>query len=489
MTLEALLRAASAIPRSRQVAMLSCALVLGVAVACIALLTHPPRTALFAQPLGPEQVAEVQEQLAQWNVPFTPVADNVVVESARRNDILLRLSLSGVPHAHIASTQETLANVGALTPQSVIDAQARSGLAGDIELALRSVSGVDDARVIIAPAEPAEFSDETARQASASVRVELHPGSTLTKDAVAGIRAFVAASVVGLDVARVTILDDRGVALGDGAASSADAEALQRSLQSALDAALGAGVTVVRVNVTYARTESETREVRRAPLGAGSIERTAANESYGDGTKRYQKTDEHDDRGSETRETVTQSSPGAVARISTVVIVDAQHDLDLASVRAIAAAAVAFDARRGDSLEVQAINFRRAPDVRRDGWFLAYGAIVPLLPTLVMVVAFLVVARSLGPHALNIATALAERATAMRKSQMVAGYAPAQVRGALARAPPHTAAAVISALPAATAAAVLELYPPQEREAIVRRMQRVNASLIPDAAEILGHHA
>jgi len=55
--------------------------------------------------------------------------------------------------------------------------------------------------------------------------------------------------------------------------------------------------------------------------------------------------------------------------------------------------------------------------------------------------------------------------------------------------PPHAAAAIISALPAATAAAVLELYPAHEREAIVRRMQRANTPLIPDADEILGRHA
>ncbi|MEO9263388.1 MAG: hypothetical protein ABI282_04795, partial [Candidatus Baltobacteraceae bacterium] len=217
------------------------AIVIGVA-------SHTPKANLFASPLHPEQVTEVQSELASWNVPFTPVADNVVVDTRARNGILLRLSLAGVPHSHVETTNDTLANVGGLTPQAVIDAQTRSGLAGDIEMGLRSVDGVDDARVIIAPAKTAEFADESARDASASVRLRLHPGAGLGHEGVAGIRQFVASSVAGLDASRVTILDDRGIALADDAATGDDGDSLQRSLQTALDTALGAGAAIVRVH-------------------------------------------------------------------------------------------------------------------------------------------------------------------------------------------------------------------------------------------------
>jgi flagellar motor switch protein FliG len=59
------------------------------------------------------------------------------------------------------------------------------------------------------------------------------------------------------------------------------------------------------------------------------------------------------------------------------------------------------------------------------------------------------------------------------------------MRGVLDGEPPHVAAAIISALPTATAAAVLELYPPEERTAIVRRLARANATLVPPAEELL----
>ena len=444
---------------------------------------HPTRAPLFAQSLRPEQLNEVQTLLAQWDVPFTPLQDNVIVDAGRRSDVLLRLSLAGVPHEHLAGTAETLSAIGALTPQTVIDAQAREGLAGDIAIALRSVSGVDDARVIVAPAKPAEFSDERGRDASASVRLVLHPGAALQSGAVAGIRAFVAASVAGLDPSRVTILDDRGVALDDRTGGERS-ESLQTDLQSALDAAFGEGETIVRVFVTYSHISIEAHDVRRT-VTALPVVRDVATERYADGAKRYVKSDDRVERGSDNRETTTQQSPGTIARISTAVLIDAGRALDAGAVRAVAAATVGYDPRRGDTLDVQVVPFKRVAEPRRDMWFLAYGAIVPTLPTAVVVLGIWLLSRRMAPSMRSALRYVLERSRSSAGSRAVAGYAPTRVRDALEHEPPHTAAAIISALPAATAAAVLELYPAHEREAIVARMQRAHSRLLPDIDEFL----
>ncbi len=489
MTIDTLLRRAAALPvaiRIGALAALALAIVLSIGAAIVA---NPSRTALFAQPLHPEQLAEVEDRLAQWNVPFTPSADNVIVDTPRRNDILLRLSLAGVPHAHVATSGEALANIGVLTPQAVVDAQTRSGLAGDIEVALRSIDGVDDARVIIAPGKSAEFADEGSADVTASVRLQLHPGAHLPRASIAGIRSFVAASVTGLDPAHVTILDDHGVALTGDAAESDDGNALQASLQTALDEALGAGAAIVRVHEEYVPAESEQRDVRRAPLGSVPIARETATESFNGQGRHYDKNDERDDRGSDVHETLSRLPRGSLARVTTAVFVDAQKNLELENVRALAAATVGFDARRGDTLTVQAVDFHHARTQPHDGWFLLYGAIVPLLPTVAIVLGMLVAGKYAAPHVATFAKQYLERSSIARMSTRVAGIAPSQVRGALVNEPPHAAAAIISALPAATAAAVLELYPPHEREAIVRRMQRARSPLVPDASEILGQHA
>lgn len=478
----------NALPRAARAASGAVAASVAAVALLYAVVAHPSRIALFATPLHSEQLAEVEERLASWNVAFTPLADNVVVDGRRRNDVLLRLSLAGVPHPHMLTTGEALANVGVLTPQAVIDAQTRTGLAGDIEAGLRGIAGVDDARVIVAPAKTAEFADESSRDASASVRVRLRAGSRLSRDAISGIRAFVAAGVPGLAPNRVTILDDRGVALGDEDDDGGDAGDLQSSLQTALDSAFGDGATVVRVHADYDRDQNSERDVRRTPIDGAPIARAARSESFDDGGKRYRSRDDTEDRGSETRERITESRGGALRRLSTAVFLDVARGLDAGKVRDLAGATVGFDAARGDSLVVQAVDFRSQRVARKDLWWLLYGAFVPLLPALVVAGAALIAARSALPFLAAFLRAAFERASVDRTAKAVAGFAPARVRSVLAHEPPHAAAAIISALPAATAAAVLDLYPPHERDAIVKRMARPHSPLIGDAEELLRRH-
>ncbi|MFY9632367.1 MAG: flagellar M-ring protein FliF C-terminal domain-containing protein [Candidatus Cybelea sp.] len=455
----------------------------------LAILAHAPRVALFAAPLHPEQLGEVEARLAAWSIGFTATNDNVIVDAGRRNDLLLRLSLAGVPHPHLSSTGEALGTIGVLTPQAVVDAQTRAGLAGDIEAGLRGIDGVDDARVIVAPAKSPEFADETAHDASASVRLRLRPGSQLPQETIDGIRAFVAASVAELSPKRVTILDDRGFALGERTERNGDAAQVQASLQTALDAAFGDGTTIVRVRAEYANEQVSERDIRRVPVGPQAIAGTRRTESYDGGGKRYRRAEEGADRGSDTREITSQASPGGLRRLSTAVFVDRGRATDLAKIRELAEATVGFDARRGDLLAVEAVSFHQAPEMRRDAWSLVYDAFVPLAPALVVAIASIVCVRLAIPPCGALVRSLMERTALDRRSKAAAGFAPARVRSMLEQEPPHAAAAIISALPAATATAVLELYPPHEREAIVRRMQRSHAPLLDEAQEMLRRHA
>jgi flagellar biosynthesis/type III secretory pathway M-ring protein FliF/YscJ len=457
MSLAALFARWNALPRAARIVAGMLTSVVAAAAVAATLAAHPSRTALFPMPLHPEQLAEIQEQLAAWNVPFTPAAENVVVDSGRRNDLLLRLALAGVPHPHLSSTGEALSTIGVLTPEAVVEAQTRAGLSGDIEAGLRGLDGVDDARVIVAPAKPAQFADGAANDATASVRLRLRAGARLSHGAIAGIKAFVAASVPELASARVTILDDRGVALGDQPGAPDDASDLQRSLQTALDAAFGDGSAIVRVRAEYESSHSARREVRHTPFGA--------------------------------RESFEQFPPGALRRLSAAVFVDRNRALDLVKVRQLASATLGYDVSRGDMLTVEDVDFRREQMPRRDAWWLLYAAVMPLAPALIVAIGLVACARIALPHAAGVVHTMVERAALDRASRAAAGFPPARVRTMLEEEPPHAAAAIISALPAATATAVLELYPPHEREAIVRRMQRRHSTLVPDAQELLRRHA
>jgi flagellar M-ring protein FliF len=460
-----------------------------VAIALVALtlglsVRRDARVALFATALYPEQLTEVQTRLAGWGIPYAPLADNVRVDPNRRADVLLRLSLAGVPHRHLTTGDEALAHVNALTPQGMIEAQARDVLAADLTQGLRGLDGVADARVIVAPASGGGYADEAARDASASVRVTLVPGAHLAAATVAGIRAFVAGGVPGLDARRVTVLDDRG-SLDGGSPIAADT-AVQASLQSALDATLGAGATIVRVHREPLGETREERDVKRLPL-AGDLRRTSGDERYAGAQKTYQKQTTSEERGSETRDSRRTAAPDATARLSIAIFGDGSRAIALEKIRTLAAAAAGIDVRRGDTLRVEAVRFaaQTPPSVRGiDAWAIA-GLVTGMLPQLALVAAAgALIAWGARPAYAVLARAV-EAAGMRDAARETTGLPPARVRGALAGEPPHVAAAVISALPAATATAVLELYPPDERAQIVRRLSRAAVDLVPHPEELL----
>ena len=137
------------VPWRVKLAALGCVLVAAALLALALALTRDARVPLFATPLRSEQVMEVETRLAAWRIPFAPSSDGVRVDPQRRADLLLRLALAGVPHAHLAGSSEALAHVGALTPQVVLEAQTREALAA-IWPRLARLDGVADARVIVA---------------------------------------------------------------------------------------------------------------------------------------------------------------------------------------------------------------------------------------------------------------------------------------------------------------------------------------------------
>jgi flagellar biosynthesis/type III secretory pathway M-ring protein FliF/YscJ len=446
--------------------------------------TRDARVALFATPLYADQLTEVQTRLAGWGVPYAPLADNVRVDPRKRAELLLRLSLAGVPHRHLATADETFARINALTPQSILEAQTRDALASELAQGLRGLDGVADARVIVAPASAGAYADEAARDASASVRITLAPGAQLAPATVAGIRAFVAGGVPGLDAERVTVLDDRGAL--DGNSATPDDTSVQASLQSALDTALGAGTTIVRVHRETLGEARDERDVKRLPL-AGDLNRTSGDERYAGAQKKYQKQTLSEERGSETRDLHRIAAPDATARLSVAIFVDGSRAIDLDAIRALAAAAAGIDERRGDTLRVEAVRFASsAPAVVRgiDAWAIA-GLFAGMLPQLALVAGAIVLAVRGARPAYALLVRAVEAAGVRDAARESAGLPPARVRGALAGEPPHVAAAVISALPAATAAAVLELYPPEERAQIVRRLARAANDLVPHAEELL----
>ena len=107
--------------------------------------TRDTRVVLYPYALLPDQVDEVDRKLSEWGIVHLALADNVRVDARRRDVLRARLAELGLPHRHLASTDEALAKAGALTPQTVLESQQLEGLEADVAIGLRSLAGVEDA--------------------------------------------------------------------------------------------------------------------------------------------------------------------------------------------------------------------------------------------------------------------------------------------------------------------------------------------------------
>ena len=284
-------------------------------------------------------------------------------------------------------------------------------------------------------------------------RVTTVAGSRLSAATLAAVRAFVAAAIPGLRPERVTVVDDRGET---GEEAEGAIPQRERALQTALDAAFGADATIVRVHLERDERARESREMHRLPHGI-PIARTVLDERLSGEKKSYVKTESSEDRGSDEREERVRIGPGAVARVSVAVIVDARRGLDLAKIREVAAAAAGIDRARGDTLSVEAVPFDR-PRQPSGARYVA-GTLAELAPTFALAIVALAALRTAARPIAMLAAKAGRRVRLERTVRSAPGASPGVVFEALRGEPPHAAAAVLASLDTPLATAVLERYP------------------------------
>jgi len=320
---------------------------------------------LFAAALRPSQAAEVENALTLWGESFRADAQDtqIFVQASRRRDLLLRLTLAGLPRRYVPTSADVLddrSNV--LTPMSVLDDRRRSGIEGDLVAGLRRIAGVADAAVVLPPAQSDPLEDPDRNEPpSAAVQLIMQPGeASLSAEAVAGIRRFVASAYPGLSPDRVTVVDASGASIGSPPspdASLAKQHRVQSSVQSALDAVFGTGVAVVRVSVASAGSEEQTQTTKIVPHGALSAD--TANERGSESGKSF-------DRQRTTRrfayDTLSErrvTSADAPARMAVAVFLNSSRvgSISVSDIAALVRASAGADLAAGDDVVVQTLAF------------------------------------------------------------------------------------------------------------------------------------
>jgi flagellar M-ring protein FliF len=414
--------------------------------------------ALFSAPLHPSQAAEVERALTIWNEPFTvdPAHTQVFVSSAHRRDVLLRLTLAGLPHRYVPTTSDVLEQPqNVFAPQSFMDDRRRAGIEGDLTAGLRRISGVADATVVIAPAQDDPLTDDAGTKASASVQLVMQAGAQLSATAVSGIKHFVAASYPGLAAERVVVVDGSGVAAGAQAtpdrATSRETR-LQISIQTALDAVFGAGAAIVRVSVRSAGEDRSAQSTHVTPHGL--LEADSGRERGSENGKRFEKERNRTRYAYDTLVETRSAHADAVARIAVAVFLDARKiGLDQAKLVAdLVRAAAGADLSSGDQVVVQALPFRDSAVAAAPSWRFRWlrAAFASALAAL----AFIALAM------------LAVRSFALLRQRRETDAAVA-MRATLEHELPQTAAYVLKAMPARVRDQVLREYTVEQRERIL----------------------
>ncbi|HEV2099060.1 MAG TPA: flagellar basal-body MS-ring/collar protein FliF [Stellaceae bacterium] len=374
--------------------------------------TTPEMTPLFTN-LAMDDSAAIAKELDRENVPYQLRGDGNVILVAKDRVARLRMQLaqSGLPKGG-GIGYEIFDRTDALgTTSFVQNINAVRALEGELARTIRALDRVQDARVhLVMPERPLFSRDKVEPSASIVLRVR----GALEPTQVRAIRHLVASAVNGLRPQRVSIVDEAGNLLADGAADDAGVgdvgaderqvafeKRLRQQVEQIVTSVVGPGHARVQLTADFdfnrvtetsdkydpngrVVRSSQTREETSATAAANANQVTVGNE-IPQGVQQRQAPGESgasprdESRKSEevvnyeiSKTTKTEISEGGrVNRISVAVLVDGTYGKndkgevvykprskeEIDQIAALVRSAIGFDQKRGDQVEVVNLRF------------------------------------------------------------------------------------------------------------------------------------
>src|SRR5690606_16407050 len=238
-----------------------------------------PYATLF-RGVAPEEMAKLVAALEAERIPFE-LADEgttIRVPSDRVHAARIRLAGQGLPSGGGAGFELFDKSDFGVT-DFVHRVNYRRALQGELARSIAQLEPVARARVQIALPERSPFVGDRERKPSASVIVELRPGSELSAAQVRGVVHLVSSAVEDLAADRVTVVDGRGRMLapagddgvdpaqpaGTGEYQARLERELGRRVEAILAPVVGAGRVVAQVRADLDWTQTEQTEERYDP--------------------------------------------------------------------------------------------------------------------------------------------------------------------------------------------------------------------------------
>jgi flagellar M-ring protein FliF len=390
--------------------------------------TTPQMTTLFTD-LSYDDSAAIVKELDRQAVPYELRDDGNIIMVPKDRVARLRMSFAegGLPKGggvgyEIFDKSEALGTTSFV--QNINNVRA---LEGELARTIRSLDRVQDARVhLVMPERPLFARDKVDPTASIVLKVR----GTLEPQQVRAIRHLVATAVNGLRPERVSIVDERGQLLADGASDDPNGgdvgsderrvvfeKRLQSQVEGIVSSVVGPGHSRVQISADFdfnrvtqtsdkfdpegrVIRSSQTREENSASNAAKDNQVTVGNEIPGgqrqpvgaDGAAprdESRKTEEIVNYEISKTTKTEVSEGGRVNRISVAVLVDGIYGKndkgdvtyqprskdEIDQIAALVRSAIGFDQKRGDQVEVVNLRFAETPATpitEPSGWLSAF---------------------------------------------------------------------------------------------------------------------
>ncbi|MCW2538267.1 MAG: fliF [Modestobacter sp.] len=354
-------------------------------------ITAPTLSPLYSN-LASTDASAIVEELTAEGVAYelTDGGQTIMVAQDKVYDLRLTMSGKGLPAGN-ETGYALLDQQGITTSEFQQQVSYQRALEGELASTLKAIDGVNSAVVHIAlPKEEVFATDEG--KPTASVLLDLAPGTNLSGEQVQAVTHLVSSSIEKMDPADVTVADSTGAVLsaaGEGAGSAVgDAQSQQEqefearlasNAQQILDRVAGPGnaVVSVRADLDFSKRDTTSESYGYVP-GTPALSETKTTEGYtgtggavggvlgaegattggtGDSTYDKESTTSNNAVG-KTTETV-QGAPGAVNRLTVSVVMDdaVAGTLNQNTIQDLVGNAVGLDAARGDAITVASMAF------------------------------------------------------------------------------------------------------------------------------------
>ena len=376
--------------------------------------TTPPMMTLFTD-LSYEDSSAIIKDLERQGIPYEMKNDGAVIQVPKDKVTRLRMKLAegGLPKGggigyEIFDKSDALGSTSFV--QNINHLRA---LEGELARTIKAIDRIQAARVHLVLPERPLFSRETPEP---SASIVLRVRGSLEPQQVRAIRHIVASAVNGMKAQRVSIVDETGQLLANGAAGdgvggdggggderrASFEKRMRDQVEAIVSSVVGSGRARVQISADFDYNKitqtsdkfdpegrvlrsSQSREESAATANANDGQVTVNNElpggqGQGSGTtaKDQSKKSEEINNYEISRVTKTEvTEAGRVNRISVAVLVDgsytkndkgevvyaARSKEDLDRIATLVRSAIGFEQKRGDQVEVVNLKFAESPSV------------------------------------------------------------------------------------------------------------------------------